>query len=389
MASIYNRGTRQRPRWWAKIKVGTEWRAFSTKQPTKEAALREADRMQDRADRGLPVGEVVAKPGMPSSILTIEDLAAKFLKEYHRGKIKSMDRYRAAVRRDLDGMVLPHLGKLQVTAVRRAQVIAWVQTLQREGYTPHSVNRALARVSAIYTWAETMEIVDCRNPIARFERLHAPPADEHFTMADVHKLLRLEDDLPPLVWAAIYTGMRKGELFGLTWARIRFDLGAIEVKTSYDTGSTKTGKARVVPIHPELLLVLKSWQEKCPTPEGLVFPVRHQDRRRRQLGWRMGNQNDMAGLAKVLKAAKVDIPKLHPWHVFRHTWATLAIEAGMARDAVEMILGHRSGGSATTSGYLHSDLPYLTRELAKLTLTPPPPADIASLDQRRAALARG
>jgi hypothetical protein len=41
MASVYNRGTKDRPNWWAKIKDSDgKWHPVATSQPTKEAAKR-------------------------------------------------------------------------------------------------------------------------------------------------------------------------------------------------------------------------------------------------------------------------------------------------------------------------------------------------------------
>ena len=40
------------------------------------------------------------------------------------------------------------------------------------------------------------------------------PSEEHYTLKEVHALLR-RPDCPVMVWTALYTGMRKGELCGL------------------------------------------------------------------------------------------------------------------------------------------------------------------------------
>ena len=63
------------------------------------------------------------------------------------------------------------------------------------------------------------------NPVARVERLRTEASEEHHTPEQVAALMSGPDP-HPVIAMAFYTGMRKGELFGLTWACVRFDLGA-------------------------------------------------------------------------------------------------------------------------------------------------------------------
>jgi len=127
-----------------------------------------------------------------------------------------------------------------------------------------------------------------------------------------------------MIAMAFYTGMRKGELFGLTWACVRFDLGRIEVQT--DTG--------------DLRLVLTA--AGCPS---------HLER---------------------------------PWHAMRHTFATMFCKAGGSPDALSRILGHTGGGgNAITAGYVHVSMDYLARELARLSLRPSAATNIIPLHPYR------
>jgi len=54
---------------------------------------------------------------------------------------------------------------------------------------------------------------------------------------------------------AVYTGMRVGELSGLTWDDIDFTNRLIKVSKSYD-GPTKSGHGRIIPILDSLLSIL-------------------------------------------------------------------------------------------------------------------------------------
>jgi len=78
----------------------------------------------------------------------------------------------------------------------------------------------------------------------------------------------------------------------------------------------------------------------------------------------------MGGHDRAEHAADCPSSFQRPWHAFRHTFATLFLEAGGAQAALERILGHSTSGSRTTAIYLHVDLPFLAREMARLTLRP-------------------
>jgi integrase len=77
----------------------------------------------------------------------------------------------------------------------------------------------------------------------------------------------------PLYSAAIYTGARCGELYGLRWSDIDLDCGLITYRRSYDQALTKSKKVRRVRMNKQLSIVLKSWRNVCPKGElALVFP---------------------------------------------------------------------------------------------------------------------
>lgn len=406
MAYVRNRGTKDAPKWYARYKdKDGKWKQRATGQPTRAAALSWARAVEARVQRGL-VGVPEPTPQEQAArSLTVGELAQRFLKEYSRpSKIKDMAVYRHVASADINQMILKFtghsIGRMLVAEVRRVDVERWRDALAAAGYVPGSVNRGMGRLSRIYNWATERDILpqDTRNPVRGVERMRELPAEEVFSLDEVHRLLALPD-LPAMVWCAVYTGMRKGELFGLTWACVRLDAQVpyLDVRRSY-RGPPKGGKPRAVPIHPELLPVLRRWRETCPaTPVGLVFPVLRLDcGKKLPAGYRMGKTDDMAGLPELLGAADCHLPATLPgrkmapasrcWHTLRHTFSTLFMEASGNGDAQSKLLGHSqgaSGAAAISAGYTHTSLAYLQRELAKMSLLPPAPAGVTSLDEKR------
>lgn len=292
-------------------------------------------------------------------------LCLRFLDEYRRPKIKDLVGYRRTARAILQQRVLNHaIAQREVQTIRSSDFEALRDHLESRSYQNSSINQTLKLLSTMFCWAQRSELLDRQNPLRQVERLPERESGESYSPAEVRRLLS-RPDCPAMVVAALYTGMRKGELFGLTWDAVSFDQQCIFVRRSYAT-TPKSGKPRTVPIHPELRPRLLAWQRQCPaTASGLVFPVRKRD------GYGMGRTDDGHELIGLLQAAQTRLP-LRPWHAFRHTFATLLCEAGVQRDALEYLLGHATTGSRVTARYLHFSVAFLAKELGKLSLAAVP-----------------
>jgi len=107
--------------------------------------------------------------------------------------------------------------------------------------------------------------------------------------------------------------------------------GAIAVRPG------KTGRARLVPVHPAIRTALRRLPISC----GWRWILRHFERARAA-----------AGLAHVR------------FHDLRHTNATWLLDAGADPITVRDLLGHSSLG--VTSRYLHRDMARLKRAVRRL-----------------------
>jgi len=119
---------------------------------------------------------------------------------------------------------------------------------------------------------------------------------------------------------AVYTGLRNGELYALTWENVELDSCLIYVKGAWDSKNgfknhTKSGHDRVVSISPELLLVLKELKLKSKG-DYFVLP--------RLRGWDKGEQ--AIELRRFLVG--LGLPEIR-FHDLRATWATLLLGKGV------------------------------------------------------------
>jgi site-specific recombinase XerD len=131
----------------------------------------------------------------------------------------------------------------------------------------------------------------------------------------------------PLVIVALllYTGIRREETSRLDWADVDLESGKLRVLGKFS-------KERELPIHPDLLLILRAWRSGMNGPAA-VFPSRwgYRDRISKHTVWEdVGEVAEVAGLKGVTP------------HVLRHTFATELLDSGADIRQVQELLGHRS-----------------------------------------------
>lgn len=141
------------------------------------------------------------------------------------------------------------------------------------------------------------------------------------------------DHLMPMVVVALNTGLRRGELFQLRWINVNLSSKQITVTST----TSKSKKARYVPLNIEALNTLKSWHEQTRNSE-YVFPnkdgepltdVKH--------SW-----------ASLLERAAI---KSFRFHDMRHDFASQLVKKGVSLYVVKDLLGHST--IQVTERYAH------------------------------------
>ncbi|MBI5500859.1 MAG: site-specific integrase [Deltaproteobacteria bacterium] len=140
--------------------------------------------------------------------------------------------------------------------------------------------------------------------------------------------------------AAIYTGMRAGELAALLWEDVDLDGRLITVQRSFD-GPTKSDRVRHVPILDPLLPVLRAWRLRCPGP--LVFPNEAHEMHgpsARVFQEVLHRVLDAAGFPTTMIGDRV--VRYIRFHDMRHTFASAYMRKGGDLFRLQKILGHQS-----------------------------------------------
>lgn len=118
---------------------------------------------------------------------------------------------------------------------------------------------------------------------------------------------------------ALYTGMRNGELYALTWEKVDFDRRTILVDCAWNSKdgfkSTKSGDDRMIEIAPSLLPILRELHEQADGSP-FVLPQLYE--------WQKGEQ--AKHLATFLSANGLPAVRFHD---LRATWATMLLSKGV------------------------------------------------------------
>lgn len=250
------------------------------------------------------------------------------------------------------------LSKKELGEISRNDVHSLVfEYLPAKGATPHTQRRIHKAVRRILEAAVDEGLIS-KNP-AKGINVKVPPARKEVLNSEEAQRLLFESKQAKHsfyhTWAmALLTGMRSGELYALRWRDVDLSRQVINVNCSWSNKdglhSTKSNKSRVIPISPDLKLLLLELRRLGPFKEklkglvgksvlvdDLVLP--------RSVEWRCGTQAQMTqNFCKVIGITPVK------FHDLRATFITNLLAKGVPLAAVMSIVGHSK--MSTTDEYL-------------------------------------
>ena len=245
------------------------------------------------------------------------------------------------------------LGAMPVREIRPRDIEQLIVSWRNAGRAPNTVRRLHKQLKAIFSWAEQMEYLP-RNPAARVETpergvvtLRALSSAEAQDLLEKARATRLY----AILWTALATGMRQGELLALQWGDVSLDQGTLTVERTvrYAAGkvmvtSPKTrASRRTVSLSTAAVEVLRDHWTKSgePPAESLVFPSS------------VGGYWDAPNLRRAMRSLtdSLGISGVR-FHDLRHTAASLMEQAGVPISAIAAQLGH-SSAAFTYATYVH------------------------------------
>ena len=175
---------------------------------------------------------------------------------------RSFDRDQALVRK-----LEPFFGDRLLKDITPALVEAYKQkrigekSYRKQLTKPATVNRELACLQAIFSKAVKNGKAD-KHPAQWVKHLKTNNIRDRVLSPDEYERLMsyLPNHLKPIVRLAYFSGMRRGEILGLTWDQVDLREGFIYLKPE----DTKTQEGRSVPLHDELIEMFRSMPRGLP-----------------------------------------------------------------------------------------------------------------------------
>jgi integrase len=303
--------------------------------------------------------------------ITLEEWLKEWMKVYKKPYI-SPRTYQGYVEKSKT--ILEHLGNMQLQKIELYHLQKFISDLQIEGKSPKSLRHYYSILKMCFDDAimcRHISLNPTRNlklPSMRRKELNIMTKEEQLVFEGFMKKYRMGTAYIVLV----NTGLRAGELSGLTWKDVDFENKALYVRrgmqkiTTYDDDFNKVKRERkvtdvktensyrVVPMLDKVVRILQEYKKKVQAEQeelaelgegfkddDFIFKTKYNHPITSEY-----LRKTCQGICKSNNFRKVGI------HELRHTFATRSIEAGIDLRVLQEILGHASY-STTADIYVH------------------------------------
>ncbi len=303
--------------------------------------------------------------------LHFKTFAEKWIKEYAKPNLapKTIFRYEEM----LNSRVIPALGNFTLSQLRPLHVLEFLNSLRKDGVRldgkPGGLSESTIRhhyrmLSSMFSTAEEWGLVN-QNIVARLK----PPKVERkkaasYNQEETAAMLKALDSEPlkykAMIYLALASGLRLGELLGLEWSDIDFQGNTLDVQRASQslpeqgtfTKTTKTEESqRLISMPASVMRILKEYRIEWLEHKMKIGDL-WEGSERLWVQWNgkpMYTGTPSAWFPKFLK--RHGLPHLN-FHGLRHTSATLLISSGVDVRSVSGRLGHAQS-STTLNIYSH------------------------------------
>ncbi|MBI1317329.1 MAG: tyrosine-type recombinase/integrase [Candidatus Hydrogenedens sp.] len=245
----------------------------------------------------------------------------------------------------INQVLAPRFGKLTLDAITPRDIQRMHAEI-RERTSNSTANRFLGLMGRMYSLANEWQVYD-KNPAHRVKKVpENAPRERFLSREEIGSLLEALDASPSRSAAdalkfLVFTGLRKNEALRLEWRRANLAEGTVYL------AQTKSGKPRTVVLNTPARELLQQRWEAREGEHPFVFPGR-------VAGQPLNNPTKV--FDEACRRAEITGACIH---TLRHSFASLAINAGATLYDVSKLLGHST--TRTTTRYAHHERATLLR----------------------------
>ena len=307
-----------------------------------------------------------------SSDMFISDYLDMWLDDYIKD-IRSENTY-VKYKNICDKYIIPVLGDIKLSALKVIHIEKLIRHFRKEGLNPTSTQNYYGIIRAALNKAVKLQLLNdnpCKfidTPKRSKFKANTLTVQEFYLIYDKLNAELYEDYIFKLALdIALETGLRRGEMCGLTWDDIDFtnkcihiNQALIRVDNAYTISNLKTDSSyRSLPVSDTLLTKLENHKKRQKINRvkyGQFYLKNIFNKKEYDLvfTWENGKfiipSNFLQRLKRMLKHCNIN--KNIRWHDLRHTNATLLLEGGASMKTVQERLGH-SLMQTTSDTYAH------------------------------------
>ena len=223
-----------------------------------------------------------------------------------------------------------------------------------QGAANDTANREVTALSSLFRVMVELQLLEA-NPVRLIKRLSGKQGEREVYLSH-EDVSRIASECPSwfqgVIWIAYLTGMRRGEILGLTWNQVNLPKRMVYLSAT----DTKEGSKKRVPLHIDVLPVFEELSKVRSLKDSAVILID---------GHGLGTDTVKNTWRRAM--LKLEWPK--PWprlHDLRHTWKVNALKSGVDYEVREAILGHWNKLKSVSERYGYIDETALLESIDKM-----------------------
>lgn len=282
--------------------------------------------------------------------VTLTEWNKTWMEEYKKNRVK-IGTY-ISYKKYYESIIKDRIGSKHISDIRGEHVQKLYNDLVKEGYALSSIKIVAAVLNGCFQQAMRNGLIE-RNPVKLAELPRQTEKKTRQAMTKEQQALFMEYAKESYLYnffaVMLRTGMRNGEMRGLKYTDIDRKAKVLHIQRTLkliegvgymeDTPKTISSR-RDIPLTEDTIHLLeaqrKYWGFKVEKIDRYLFCNEAGEPLSRERV-----QGEIDRIIRRIRAADNEFDRITP-HVFRHTFATRAIEAGMQPQVLKTILGHSS-----------------------------------------------